>query len=1063
MPSRSVALMIIGLVITVCFSSAADDRPGWAQRYLENPPTAWDGWRNSLAPRGEASAPLPLAVEGKTEYVIVIPANPTAAETRAASELRLWLGEITGADFPIQSDAEPPRQRELCVGRTSRTTDAAREKERQAGEDGYALVVDGERVFLLGAGPVGPMSAAFALLEEDLGVRWYEATPMAGDNWDARIKDMDDALSAPEWRREDFRVVRRPTLRAGIVPRVSRPAVPVRHLDQMITSMPWGLRNRFNGGWATLYSQQWYMHGGGFCHTFHWLVPPATYFDTHPEYFSLVGGKRRWEDAQLCISNPEVAEVAARTAIDSLRGAAPTRRMLDVSAMDWTGHCECDNCKAIERETGAWSGLLLTFVNRVAELVEKEVPGATITTLSYWDSNRPPSSDIKARPNVAVRYCLDWGASFTWPYHSFYDGKLTEEPPTPSNQRVAQRQSWARWREISPRMHLWMYPSQYRHTYAPMPNLGAIAENIRFFAEQQAESIFIQYGGSDKPGEALRYWVFAKLLWDPTLDVDELIKDFIWGNYGAAAPAVYEYHQLLWDHGARYTDFGRERDWIHAIHDEGMFEHGFGEKARAILARAETAADDEPVRRRVGLLKLGVAYVEAARLYVQMRDGQEPPEPVHYTSVVDELDGLCARLGVTDLGFYDGSRTIGAAAEFLAEMRAVAQRRFDRHWLPPQAWGPWTFRWDPGDEGLAGEWFRSDAVGTDAWTPVKVPAFLVDTPAGNQTGFGWYRTTFTLPPEHAGKPVELQFGGVDEQAWVYVNGKPAGEHTLKSESRPGQEVTVEDLWDRPFTLTIAPELLQAGPNALVVRIHNSAFNAGIHQPVSVHLPSAVFQDRCDGAVLNETFEQVAPGSLPDIWDRQVQQADGRPCGIAEVSRHFVGTPTLHLQDQRAHVAVWSVSDEALPAGGQWTVQFDFRLTGDLIYKATDAGEYKAAEAGAAFGLKRGQPGGPDFLPLVQFDNGETAGKPVTLLGLGEVLATDVTPNDWHRLVVHRDGTTWRFYLDDKLTKTIAGRDTDLRGYAFGSFRNWPHVAQDIHYAKLKIGGYMEPDAPSTKP
>jgi hypothetical protein len=111
------------------------DRPGWAQRSLENPPAAWDGWRNSLAPRGEAAGPLDL-----TEYVVVIPTAPTAAETRAASELRLWLGEITGADFPIVADTVPARARELCVGRTSRVTEAGREKERQAGEDGYAIV-----------------------------------------------------------------------------------------------------------------------------------------------------------------------------------------------------------------------------------------------------------------------------------------------------------------------------------------------------------------------------------------------------------------------------------------------------------------------------------------------------------------------------------------------------------------------------------------------------------------------------------------------------------------------------------------------------------------------------------------------------------------------------------------------------------------------------------------------------------------------------------------------------------------------------------------------------------
>ena len=66
------------------------------------------------------------------------------------------------------------------------------------------------------------------------------------------------------------------------------------------------------------------------------------------------------------------------------------------------------------------------------------------------------------------------------------------------------------------------------------------------------------------------------------------------------------------------------------------------------------------------------------------------------------------------------------------------------------------------------------------------------------------------------------------------------------------------------------------------------------------------------------------------------------------------------------------------------------------------------------------------------------------------------PDQWHRLVIRREGAGWRFYLDDELTKTVTGRDTDLRGYAFGSFRNWQHVAQDVHYANFEIGNFISP-------
>jgi hypothetical protein len=75
----------------------------------------------------------------------------------------------------------------------------------------------------------------------------------------------------------------------------------------------------------------------------------------------------------------------------------------------------------------------------------------------------------------------------------------------------------------------------------------------------------------------------------------------------------------------------------------------------------------------------------------------------------------------------------------------VHQRRFDQRYLAPENWGQWRFRWDPEEKGVEDRWFRPDPADGEEWTPVDVPAFLAETPAGNGIGYGWYRTTFTLP------------------------------------------------------------------------------------------------------------------------------------------------------------------------------------------------------------------------------------------------------------------------------------------------------------------------------
>jgi hypothetical protein len=89
-----------------------------------------------------------------------------------------------------------------------------------------------------------------------------------------------------------------------------------------------------------------------------------------------------------------------------------------------------------------------------------------------------------------------------------------------------------------------------------------------------------------------------------------------------------------------------------------------------------------------------------------------------------------------------------------------------------------------------------------------------------------------MPKEWKGERLTLEFGGGDEQAWVYVNGVPVGEHTVKS---TGKDVGV--LWDKPFTIEVKPELLRSGEeNTLVVRVHNTARAAGIHRPVIGQAP-----------------------------------------------------------------------------------------------------------------------------------------------------------------------------------------------------------------------------------
>ncbi len=144
--------------------------------------------------------------------------------------------------------------------------------------------------------------------------------------------------------------------------------------------------------------------------------------------------------------------------------------------------------------------------------------------------------------------------------------------------------------------------------------------------------------------------------------------------------------------------------------------------------------------------------------------------------------------------------------------------------------GQWTFRADPDEQGVKQKWFAPDA-NTSQWVPVQVPSFIAETRAlGTVLGYGWYRVSFQLPQDWHNKTLRLLFASIDEQAWVYVNGELAGQHTIESESKP-----IDALWEEPFTVEVPAGMLKFGAsNELVVRIHNSLAQGGIWRPVLVH-------------------------------------------------------------------------------------------------------------------------------------------------------------------------------------------------------------------------------------
>lgn len=265
-----------------------------------------------------------------------------------------------------------------------------------------------------------------------------------------------------------------------------------------------------------------HLWGGAWGHTFFRFVPPSNFYKTYPEFYSLINGKRIPE--QLCLSNESVVH-QVKTALSVMIERDPSSKYWFVGQEDNDSHCECDRCSKIDNDNGSKAGSLLNFVNQIA----LAFPEKTIVTLAYGETQKAPRR-IRPVDNVMIMFCTSGDFNRVTPLEQ-QNINIILDP----------------WLQKTSNIMIWDYISNFKHTLFPLQNLTAIGENIKFFAKKGVKGFFVQgniYGGG--AFDEIKSYVVAKLLWDPTLDTDTLIKDFVQGYYGIDADAAIK---LLYDTG----------------------------------------------------------------------------------------------------------------------------------------------------------------------------------------------------------------------------------------------------------------------------------------------------------------------------------------------------------------------------------------------------------------------------------------------------------------------------------------------------------------------------------
>jgi len=493
------------------------------------------------------SGPVTLVRDGEPTAAICTGENPSEKLEQAAGELQTYLRKMSGADVPVVEKPEPGRSVVLLGARALEAAGVAVDLSGLGPEGGLLRTLSEGRLIAAGRTDLGAVNAAYDLLDL-LGVRWF----MPGE-FGEHVPEL-STVTVPALDRTF-----EPTFAHRRIWAASN-RLPAKERDEYHA---WQRRNRMPG-WLT----------GSMGHAYAKIVSPRDpgLFEQHPEYFSLMSGKRA-QHSQICTTNPEVRDRALRYARDLL-AQRPAPMMVSFSPNDGRRWCECASCAG----EGSSTDNALALANHAADMLAKEFPDRFVAMYAYAPTSPPPS--IAARENVII-----WIA----------DGFIAKGWTTKALIEAWSKQA----HHIGIRDYYSVNPWSWQ---APRHDPHGLAEELRYYHSHKALGISaeseVNFGS-----RGVNYWVAARLQVDLTQSVAELLDDYFGKAYGPAASALRSYWER-WGAG------------------QGVSSDRIALALRDLRRADELAAGNEKVLARVRALKTYLHYMRLFREYTSTKGPQ---------------------------------------------------------------------------------------------------------------------------------------------------------------------------------------------------------------------------------------------------------------------------------------------------------------------------------------------------------------------------------------------------------------------------------------------------------
>ena len=534
---------------------------------------------------------LDLVRRGQPVATIVVPREALPSEQAAAAVLTRYLKIATGAELKTVTDLIPPPGTLISVGRTRLAEKAGITPEGLQG-DGYRIVVRPEFSAMVAGGPRGVPAG------ESRGVAEPGIVFLLGRDAARTAKLLGGCQIQGSCRaafglleRLGFRWVQ-PTAKGFFAPEVQTVSVPD---DLAVTFNPQFLfahpRLVGLGDWSIVHgfrtTANLYSRGG---HTWCTFVP-ATYWDTHPEYFRMSGGKRikpEGDNYFLCPSNPEVQKLLAEAIRKKFDEGY---EWVQLGQSDGYRPCECPACRALDKPGEFREQVHIPHYN-VIRMLQATHPDHFVHLLLYEPTVKPSARIDRYPANVIGEVGLTerLAAAFLAP------GAIDRARLAAGHE--AGLRAWAQRIPSGLTVYAYYFGLYHDPGLAPKSTPRRMADEIRSLYRCNVKGIYFCGGGESWGSEGPAYYAVARLMNDPSLDSEGLLDEYCRLSFGLAAGTMKKYYDLLYQR----LDNDRYGAPDAVTYMLGLYPLPVLDEMDALLAKARAEALDSP--RAGGWLRL---------------------------------------------------------------------------------------------------------------------------------------------------------------------------------------------------------------------------------------------------------------------------------------------------------------------------------------------------------------------------------------------------------------------------------------------------------------------------